>query len=267
MQVSLRVRSGLRRIAAGALPLLSLLGCGCGAITEVSDRQEQILQRLNQMDAAQRKNKERQDQVNTALRQNLGIALGKLFCNDARVQSFLRSCNASGATVPMLNGCSDKERNSVLTFMTSQHHAVVYLPEGRGREAIIPARKAQIQQILKENRLLSTDYYVFAHPIGAVTPESVQEAEKRAGEVVEYIKDVAREMAEKKTDGSGEEIESKELKDLHLHAPKVFPYRLSGNDIEQVLRRNYQIDRPIGREPKQLNYGVWIFRTDCQAKD
>lgn len=259
-----------KRVAAAyGLGLVAALGLsGCGWFIEQENRSKEALQRIRNMEDQQIRQNQAQAQANATFRQNLGIALGKLFCTDARVQNFLKSCATAEAHPGQLGTCTEKERNSVLTFMTSQSHVVIYLPEGGQKESVIPARKTQLKQILRENRLLSTEYLIFAHPV-SLKPEAVDEAEKRGSQVAEYIRGVALEMAQElahKTEGS-EPPEIKELRDLKIRSPQIFPYRLSGGDIEQVLRRNYQIDRPIGREPKDLRLGVWVFRTDCHPKD
>lgn len=257
--------------------ILALVGAwmlsGCGWLESLKRENYVMGQRLARIEMEQLAAKRQQENFNATVASNVNIVLGKLFCTDPRVQSFLRSCNSGDRAV----ACDEKMRESILTFMTSQRHVVVYLGDGKKRQDIIPPRKGMLTQLLKENRLLSTEYWIFANP-ASTNANDVLEAEARANQVVELIREIAKDMqneimkkATKQSEHSGapiedEPIELSELRNLRIHSPQVFKMRLSGSDIEPVLRRNNQIDRPIGRETKDLSKGIWVFRTDCGAR-
>lgn len=199
---------------------------------------------------------ERQRVHIASLEHNLQIVLGRLYCIDERVQTFLSACHqsvgsAGGTSAP--GACPANIRDAVLTFLSSQPHVVAYLDAHKTRDDLIPLRRTQLRDLVHKNRLLSTRFIVVSHPMDS-SADSVSDAEKRASEVVDFIREIG------KTD-------SDEPVQLKIHGPWVFRYRLSGSDIERILQRGKQLDRPIGREPQDLRKGIWVFRTDCHIPD
>lgn len=270
MQTKMSKRGSAIQAMHALMILVIMHLTSCAWLEEIKRTMYITQERLSRVEQEQLNHKKSQEQINASVAHSVSIALGKLFCTDPRVQTFLRACNSHDPSA----GCSDKMRESILTFMASQRHVVVYLGEGRGRKEIIPARKGMIQQLLKETRLLSTEFWIFANP-SSTRVADVQEAEQRSNEVVEFLKETSNEMQNeiiqrmpKGTKGALEEepAELIELRNLRIHSPQVFKMRLSGSDIEPVLRRNNQIDRPIGREPRDLGKGIWVFRTDCNGR-
>jgi hypothetical protein len=192
----------------------------------------------------------------SSLEHSLQVVLGRLYCIDDRVQTFLSACHRpEGGADPggVALSCPANIREATLTFLGSQPHVVVYLDTDRRRDAIIPLRLAQLRDLVQKNRLLSTRYIVISHPLDS-SAAGVSEAEKRGSEVVEYLRELGRSDADNPTQ-------------LKIHGPWVFRFRLSGSDIGRILQRGKQLDRPIGREPQDLRKGIWVFRTDCHIPE